>query len=95
MSEANQLINKLEQGVDALIGKVAHLNSVVRRQETEILELNNLNESFKTENSRLNESLEALQLKLQNSDSEKMGAYKSKISELVNEIDSCISLLNG
>jgi peptidoglycan hydrolase CwlO-like protein len=95
MSEANQLINKLEQGVDALIVKVAHLNAVVKRQETEILELSDLNENFKTENARLDERFEAMQLKLQNSDSDKMGQYKSKISELVNEIDSCISLLNG
>tara|TARA_B110000211_G_C13935206_1_gene489028 strand:+ start:573 stop:860 length:288 start_codon:yes stop_codon:yes gene_type:complete len=95
MSESNQLINKLEQGVDALIAKVAQLNAIVKRQETEILELSDLNEKFKTENARLDERFEAVQLKLQNSDSDKMGQYKSKISELVNEIDSCISLLNG
>jgi len=95
MSEANQLINKLEQGVDALITKVAHLNAMVKRQEAEILELKHLNANFKVENATLTSNFEAAQLKLQNSDSDKIGQYKTKISELVNEIDSCISLLNG
>lgn len=95
MSEANQLISKLEQGVDALILKVSDLNSVVKSQETEILELKHLNGNFKEENAMLNMHFEALQLKLKNSDSDKIGQYKSRISELVNEIDSCISLLNG
>ena len=95
MSEANQLINKLEQGVDALITKVSSLNAKVKSQETEILELTDLNANLKVDNSRLNSGLEAAQLKLQNSDSDKIGQYKTKISELVNEIDSCISLLNG
>jgi len=95
MSEANQLINKLEQGVDALITKVADLNAMVKRQEAEIMELKHLNSNFKLENEALNSRVEEAQLKLQNSDSDKIGQYKTKISELVNEIDSCISLLNG
>jgi len=95
MSEANQLINKPEQGVDALITKVADLNAMVKRQEAEIMELKHLNSNFKLENEALNSRVEEAQLKLQNSDSDKIGQYKTKISELVNEIDSCISLLNG
>ena len=94
MSEANQLINKLEQGVDALILKVAGLNAVIKRQEVELLGLNDLNENLKSENTSLNERCESMQVKLQTSDSDNIGQYKSRISELVNEIDSCISLLN-
>jgi len=95
MSEANQLINKLEHGVDTLIKKVAGLNGIVKRQETELLELKRLNENFKVEHSALSERFEEAQTKLQNSNSDKVGQYKSRISELVDEIDSCISLLNG
>jgi chromosome segregation ATPase len=95
MSDANQLINKLEQGVDALITKVANLNDVVKNQEAKIIELKSLNEKFNAENVSLTNRFEELQLKMLNSDADKIGQYKSKISELVNEIDSCISLLNG
>jgi len=95
MSETNQLINRLEQGVDALVAKVSLLNAKVKSQEAEILELKDSNENFKIRNATLASDFDAVQLKLQNSDADKMGQYKSKISELVNEIDSCISLLNG
>ena len=95
MSEANQLINKLEQGVDTLITKVADFKDVVNRQEDEILELKQLNSNLKVEYSSLSERFKEAQEKLKNSDSDKVGHYKSRISELVDEIDSCISLLNG
>jgi len=97
MSEANQLINNLEQGVDALITKVSNLNNVVKRQEEKLNELTRLSENYKTENVILTENINRLKLQIQNanSDSEKIGQYKSRIKELVNEIDSCISLLNG
>jgi len=97
MSEANQLINKLEQGVDALIAKVANLNDLVKSQEAELVELKKLNKKLNVEHFSLNENVNRLEAKLKNSNSnsEEVGQYKSKISELVNEIDSCISLLNG
>tara|TARA_B100000809_G_scaffold129593_1_gene127521 strand:- start:772 stop:1065 length:294 start_codon:yes stop_codon:yes gene_type:complete len=97
MSEANQLINKLEQGVDALLEKVSKLNDVVKNQEGEIQNLTRLSENYKEENSILNESVDRLKENIQdkNSDSERIGQYKTRIKELVKEIDSCISLLNG
>tara|TARA_R110002096_G_C14139864_1_gene682817 strand:- start:20 stop:313 length:294 start_codon:yes stop_codon:yes gene_type:complete len=97
MSEANQLINNLEQGVDALITKVSNLNKVVKQQEEKLNELTRLSENYKNENVILAENVNRLKLQIQNSnsDSEKIGQYKSRIKELVNEIDSCISLLNG
>ena len=97
MSEANQLINKLEEGVDALIKKVASLNLEVEKRNSQIDELKKMSDSYKEENGALNENVNRLKLKLQdtNSDSEKIGLYKTRIKELVTEIDSCISLLNG
>lgn len=97
MSEANQLINKLEEGVDALLKKVSKLNEIVRNQEGKIQELTRLSENYKEENNILNESVNRLKENLidKNSDSEKIGQYKTRIKELVKEIDSCISLLNG
>ena len=97
MSEANQLINKLEGGVDALITKVSDLKMKVEKQNNQIEELKKMSESYKEENVALNENVNRLKLKLQetNSDSEKIGLYKTRIKELVTEIDSCISLLNG
>ena len=97
MSEANQLINKLEGGVDALITKVSNLNLMVEKQNNQIEELKKISEGYKEENVILNENVNRLKLKLQetNSDSEKIGLYKARIKELVTEIDSCISLLNG
>lgn len=97
MSEANQLIKNLEEGVDALITKVSSLNEVVKRQEEKLNELTRLSENYKDENAMLSENVNRLKLQIQNSnsDSEKIGQYKSRIKELVNEIDSCISLLNG
>jgi predicted RNase H-like nuclease (RuvC/YqgF family) len=97
MSEANQLIEKLEQGVEALITKVAKLSVVVKNQEDKIVELTRLSENYKEENNSLNDNVNRLRAKVQNSnsDSEKIGLYKTRINELVKEIDSCISLLNG
>ena len=97
MSEANQLIKKLEQGVDTLITKVSSLSVVVKTQEDKIEELTRLSDNYKEENTGLNDSVNRLKVKIQNSnsDSEKIGQYKLRISELVKEIDSCISLLNG
>jgi uncharacterized coiled-coil DUF342 family protein len=97
MSEANQLINKLEGGVDALITKVSTLGLKVEEQKNQIDELKKISEGYKEENESLNENINRLKLKLQetNSDSEKIGLYKTRIKELVTEIDSCISLLNG
>jgi len=96
MSEANLLIDKLEQGVDTLISKVSSLNELVKNQKDEISELNKTIDNYKEENLMLTENVSRLKLKLQtsNSDSEKIGQYKEKIDKLVNEIDSCISLLN-
>ena len=97
MSEANQLINKLEGGVDALITKVSNLNLMVEKQNNQIEELKKISEGYKEENVILNENVNRLKLKLQetSTDSEKIGLYKTRIKELVTEIDSCISLLNG
>ena len=97
MSEANQLINKLEENVDALITKVSSLGLKVEEQKNQIEKLEKVSESYKEENLTLNENVNRLKLKLQetNSDSEKIGLYKTRIKELVTEIDSCISLLNG
>lgn len=97
MSEANQLIEKLEQGVDALLKKVSKLTEEVKSQNDKIQELTRLSENYKEENTMLNENVNRLKVKIQdsNSDSEKIGLYKTRIKELVNEIDSCISLLNG
>lgn len=97
MSEANQLIEKLELGVDALLEKVTSLNAIVKSQEDKIQELTRLSENYQEENRILVDDITRLKTALQdkNSDSEKIGQYKSRIKELVNEIDSCISLLNG
>lgn len=97
MSEANQLIEKLEQGVDALLNKVSELSVVVENQKDKIDELTRLSENYKEENASLSDNVSRLKTKIQdsNSDSEKIGQYKTRINELVKEIDSCISLLNG
>jgi len=96
MSDSKELINKLESGVDALIDKVAKLSLIIKNQEQKLAELTRLTENYKVENLRLTQEVEGLQQKIQenNSDSEQIGQYKSKINELVKEIDTCISLLN-
>ncbi len=97
MPKSNQLINKLELGVDALIMKVSELKLKVEKQNDQIEELKKISDSYKEENVVLNENISRLNLKLQetSTDSEKIGLYKTRIKELVTEIDSCISLLNG
>ncbi len=96
MSESKELINQLENGVDALIDKVSKLSLIAKSQEEKLEELKHLTENYKVENLRLTKEVEALQQKIQanNSGSEQIGQYKSKINELVKEIDTCISLLN-
>lgn len=96
MSDSKELIVKLENGVDALIDKVSKLSLIVKNQEKKLDELEKLKENYKVENLRLTKEVEDLQQKIQsnNSDSEQIGQYKSKINELVKEIDTCISLLN-
>ncbi len=96
MSDSKELIVKLESGVDALIDKVSKLSLIVKNQEKKLEELEKLTENYKVENLRLTKEVEDLQQKIQNnnSDSEQIGQYKSKINELVKEIDTCISLLN-
>ena len=97
MPKASQLINNLELGVDALIMKVSELKLKVEKQNDQIEELKKISDSYKEENVILNENINRLNLKLQetSTDSEKIGLYKTRIKELVTEIDSCISLLNG
>ncbi len=96
MSDSKELIVKLERGVDALIDKVSKLSLIVKNQEKKLEELEQLKENYKVENLRLTKEVEDLQQKIQsnNSDSEQIGQYKTKINELVKEIDTCISLLN-
>lgn len=96
MSESKELINQLENGVDALIDKVSKLSLIAKNQEEKLEELKHLTENYKVENLRLTKEVETLQEKIQanNSDSEQIGQYKTKINELVKEIDTCISLLN-
>ncbi|HIP37027.1 MAG TPA: hypothetical protein EYG85_09250 [Crocinitomix sp.] len=96
MSNSKELIIKLERGVDALIDKVYKLSLIVKSQEQKLGDLTELVENYKTDNYRLTKEIEELQQKIQvkNSGSEQIRQYKSKINELVKEIDTCISLLN-
>jgi uncharacterized coiled-coil DUF342 family protein len=96
MSESKELINKLEEGVDALIDKVSKLSLIVKNQEEKIEELVLQNESLKNENLELTNKNKQLVDKIQvsHSGSDQLSQYKSKINELVKEIDTCISLLN-
>jgi DNA repair ATPase RecN len=96
MSDSKELISKLENGVDALLDKVTKLSLIVKNQEQKLDNFAKLNENYKVENLRLTQEVKDLQHKIQenNSDSEQIGQYKSKINELVKEIDMCISLLN-
>lgn len=96
MSNSKELIIKLERGVDALIDKVYKLSLIVKSQEQKLGDLTELVENYKADNYRLTKEIEELQRKIQvkNSGSEQIRQYKSKINELVKEIDTCISLLN-
>lgn len=97
MSKANELIFKLEGGVDALIKKSSNLSVQVQKLSSTIDSLNEQVDELKQQVVMQNNQNDVLKRRLESSgdDSADLDKYKTKINELVNEIDSCISLLNG
>lgn len=97
MSKANELIFKLEGGVDALIKKSSNLSVQVEELNSRIVGLNKQVEELEQQVVIQNNQNDVLKRRLEssNDDSADLDKYKLKINELVNEIDSCISLLNG
>lgn len=92
MSETKKLIASLDQKVEQLLSNISKQQATLEKKQSEVDELNKKvsdNELMVQELKAKNDSLKSNPA-TSNGDSEDM---KVKISELVKEIDNCISLL--
>ena len=90
MSETQQLISKLDNKVDNLIAKI---NEVNLAKENQVVEIDRLNKLL----AEKEESIQSLIKEKENAvvvdEKQDNDEIKTRINELVREIDSCISLL--
>ncbi len=90
MSETQQLISKLDNKVDNLIAKIDEVNLTKENQLQEIDRLNKLLAEKEESIQNLVKEKESVVVVEEKQDNDEI---KTRINELVREIDSCISLL--
>mgnify|MGYP004604845053 CR=1 FL=1 len=94
-AKQDAVINELNTKVERLIK--LYISSLDKNKEMnqEIQELRGLIERMKGENTKLHEEIKTLKVANAISTGEGSSEAKSRISQLVREIDKCIALLNN
>ncbi len=91
----NAVINELNEKIERLIKLYISSLDKNREKDTEIKELRDRSERMKSENIKLHEEIKTLKVATAISTGEGSTEAKSRISQLVREIDKCIALLNN
>ena len=91
----NAVINELNEKIERLIKLYISSLDKNREKDTEIKELRDRIERMKSENIKLHEEIKTLKVATAISTGEGSTEAKSRISQLVREIDKCIALLNN
>ena len=91
----NAVINELNEKIERLIKLYISSLDKNREMDSEIKELRIQIERMKSENMKLHEEIKTLKVATAISTGEGSTEAKSRISQLVREIDKCIALLNN
>jgi len=94
-AKQDAVINELDNKVERLIKLYISSLDKNREKDSEIKELRDRIEQMKSENIRLHEEIKTLKVAAAISAGEGSSEAKSRISQLVREIDKCIALLNN
>ena len=94
MSNVSLLLTSLEEKMKRLMGQQQDLQEKLRISSNEITELIQINRQQKTKINQLEEKIRILRLTKIIEKKEGASEAKSKINELVREIDKCMGLLN-
>lgn len=94
-AKQDAVINELNVKVEKLIKLYISSLDKKREMESEIKTLRGRVEQMKSENIKLNEEIKTLKVANAISTGEGSSEAKTRISQLVREIDKCIALLNN
>lgn len=93
MSETKDLIEQLNSRVDKLINRIAESNQLAEKQEQQILALTGELRQKETAIANLQAELNLAKEAKDTAVTAENDQLKSRINEMVREIDECISLL--
>ena len=94
-AKQDAVINELNEKIERLIKLYISSLDKNREKDTEIKELRDRIERMKSENIKLHEEIKTLKVATAISTGKGSTEAKSRISQLVREIDKCIALLNN
>jgi hypothetical protein len=94
MSDAESLITGIEEKIKKLMQHCLDLREALKKSKNEVNELIQINEQNKKTIKQLEEKIRLLIIAKTIENKEGTIAAKSKITELVREIDKCMGILN-
>lgn len=93
MSDTKQLITQLNGRVDQLINRIAESNQLTEQKNAQIAMLNNQVLEKDAIIAKLQNEISAMKEEKAQASNQENEELKSRINEMVREIDECISLL--